>query len=98
MVYTNTTYKTRAVISTHPSFRAALSLCHLLYGELTRLIHDFPGSEAQCADFVDGLAGFPVLLVQVGSPLAMLALHLAMHITFSKYPHFEVRNSNSGGC
>ena len=89
MVYTNTTYKTRAVIPTHPSFRAALPLCHLLYGELTRLTHDFPGSEAQCADFVDGLAGFPVLLVLVGSPLAMLALHLAMHITstFSKHPH-----------
>ena len=38
-------------------------------------------------EFLDGLSqGCPS-----GSPLTMLALHLAMHITLSKHPDLEVR-------
>ncbi len=85
--YPNTPYKECNALPTHPSFRAALPLCHLLYGDSTRLTHHFPGREAEYVDFVDGLSqGCPS-----GSPLAMLPLHLAVHITLSKHPTFVVR-------
>ncbi len=74
-------------LPTHPSFRAALHLCHLLFGKSTRLTHHFSGREAEYVDFVDGLAqGCPS-----GPPLAMLTFRLDVHITSSKHPHLKVR-------
>ena len=85
--YPNTPYKKGDALPTHPSFRAALPICHLLYGTSGKPTHHFPGRELESVEFVDGLSqGCPS-----GSPLTMLALHLAMHITLSKYPHLAVR-------
>ena len=85
--YPNTPYKKGDTLPTHPSFCAALPLAHLLYGSATQLKHHFPGREAEYVDFLDGLSqGCPS-----GSPLTMLALHLAMHITLSKHPDLQVR-------
>jgi hypothetical protein len=86
--YSNTPYKkTRkgGVLPTHPTFRLALPICHLLYG--AQLTHHFPDREAEFVVFVEGLAqGCPS-----GSPRTMLTLHLAMHITLTKYPQLPVR-------
>ena len=80
--YPTTQFKRGDTLPTHPSFRLALPICHLLYGTTGRLTHHFPGREAEFVNFKEGLAqGCPS-----GSPLTMLALHLAMHITLSKFP------------
>jgi hypothetical protein len=85
--YPNTPYKAGDALPTHPSFRAALPICHLLYGTSTQLTHHFPGREAEFVEFLDGLSqGCPS-----GSPLTMLSLHLALHITLSKHPQLAVR-------
>ncbi len=52
-----------------------------------QLTHHFPGREAEFVAFVEGLSqGCPS-----GSSLTMLALHLALHITLSKYPNLAIR-------
>ena len=85
--YPNTPYKKGDTLPTHPSFCAALPLAQLLYGSATKLKHHFPGREAEYVEFLDGLSqGCPS-----GSPLTMLALHLAMHIALSKHPDLKVR-------
>ncbi len=85
--YPNTPYKKGEALPSHPSFRAALPICHLFYGAPSQLTHHFPGREAEFVDFVEGLSqGCPS-----GSPLTMLALHLALHITLSKYPNLAIR-------
>ena len=54
--YPNTPYKAGDALPTHPSFRAALPICHLLYGTSSQLTHHFPGREAEFVEFLDGLS------------------------------------------
>ncbi len=88
----NTLYKKGDALPTHPSFCDALPLYHLLYGFSTRLKHHFPGREAEFVEFVEGHSqGCPT-----GAQLAMLDLHLAMHIALSKHHRWVVRSGGAG--
>jgi hypothetical protein len=72
----------------YPSFRAALPLCHLLYGTSSQLTHHFPGREAEVVQFIDGLSqGCPS-----GTVLTVLGLYFGLHLVLTKHPaHLAVR-------
>ena len=54
--YPTTQIKRGDTLPTHPSFRLALPICHLLYGTTGRLTHHFPGRAAEFVKFVEGLS------------------------------------------